>query len=296
MPMHHKLLKFFYPAFILIRKFAVMLRIISPNRLRVLIYHDIPAVEEARFEAQLRWLTKYWNIISPAEFEASMLGKSPLIGDNLLLTFDDGLISNRVVAEKILNPLGIKAIFFVISDFVKIETPMESRQFIAKHIIPNSKLSDIPKAWRNMQLSDLTALIEQGHTIGHHTKLHTRLSNCLTDDELEDELVGGSKYISTQLGIDINHFAYTFGDIESFSEAALTVARRNFQFIYSGLRGNNSQDVSPLSIRRDAAAYQLSDNQYRVFSNKLLGAFLEGAADFHYKISNKILDSWCEKN
>jgi peptidoglycan/xylan/chitin deacetylase (PgdA/CDA1 family) len=296
MLMHHKLLMFFYPIFILIRKFSVMFRIISPNRLRVLAYHDIPEAEEASFEAQLRWLTKYWNIISPAEFEAIMSGKSPLIGDNLLITFDDGLIGNRVIAEKILNPLGIKAIFFVISDFVKIETSLVSRQFIAKHIIPNSRLSDIPKTWKNMQLSDLSALIKQGHTIGHHTKLHSRLSDCLTDDELEDELVSGSKYISTQLGIDINHFAYTFGDIESFSEAALNVARCHFQFIYSGLRGNNSQEVSPLSIRRDAAAYQLSNNEYRVFSNKLLGAFLEGAADFHYKISIKILDSWCEKN
>jgi len=292
--MHHKILMFFYPIFIIIRKFGIMLQIITPNRLRVLIYHDIPAVEEVNFEAQMRWLTKHWNIVSPSEFEAIMLGKTPLIGDNLLITFDDGLISNRVVAEKILNPLGIKAIFFVISDFVKIETPLASRQFIAKYIIPNSKLSDIPEAWRNMQLSDLSALIEQGHTIGYHTKLHSRLSDCTTGSELEDELISSSKCISTQLGIDINHFAYTFGDIESFSEAALAVAKSNFQFIYSGLRGNNGLGISPLAIRRDGAAYQLNNNEYRIFNNKLLASFLGGFVDFRYKKSKSTLDQWCQ--
>jgi len=294
MSLHHKVLTVFYPVFFLFRKIAVMFGVVSPNRLRVLIYHDIPANQEADFEEQLRWLAKRWNIISPSVFEDVMSGRTPLIGDNLLITFDDGLVTNRIVAEKVLNPLGIKAIFFVVSDFVKIQDPLSSRKFIAEHIIPGSKLSDIPKTWKNMQISDLSALVEQGHTIGCHTKLHARLSNCLTESELEDELIGSSKYISSQLGIDIKHFAYTFGDLASFSEKALIIAKRNFQYIYSGLRGNNNKNISPLAIRRDAAAYQLSNNEYRVFNNALLGAFLEGAADFHYKNDNNVLDSWCK--
>ena len=58
-------------------------------------------------------------------------GKIPIIGNNLLITFDDGLASNRVVAEKILNPMGIKAIFFIISEFAKIKKPSEARKFVS---------------------------------------------------------------------------------------------------------------------------------------------------------------------
>ena len=52
-------------------------------------------------------------------------GSEPIQGNNLLITFDDGLISNRIVAEKVLNPLGINAIFFVVTDFIDINNNIE---------------------------------------------------------------------------------------------------------------------------------------------------------------------------
>ena len=53
----------------MLRKFGIKFGLISPNRLRVLIYHDIPAEEENNFALQLRWLKRSWNIVSPTEFE-----------------------------------------------------------------------------------------------------------------------------------------------------------------------------------------------------------------------------------
>ncbi len=276
------------------RKFGIKFGLISPNRLRVLIYHDIPAEEENNFALQLRWLKQSWNIVSPTEFEKMLSGEKSIIGDNLLITFDDGLISNRIVAEKILNPMDIKAIFFIISDFAQIKDPVEARQFIADNIIPGSNIEDIPKHWKNMQWHDLAYLIEQGHMIGCHTKTHARLSHCTSESGLEEEILTSASKISDKLHIDINHFAYTFGDINSFSQAAMKIAKRQFNFVYSGVRGNNSEHISPLAIRRDAAAYQLKNNEYRIFDNKLLTAFLDGFADFRYKKPKDILDKWCQ--
>ena len=142
-----------------------------------------------------------------------------------------------------------------------------------------------------MQWSDLTALINQGHTIGCHTKTHKRLSDCTSKTELKDEIVSSANQISHQLDTEIKHFAYTFGDVDSFSEVALSVARSQFSFVHSGLRGNNSKHNSPLAIRRDAAARQFP-NEYKIFHNKLLDAFLDGFADFRYKSSRRKLDSW----
>lgn len=55
-----------------------------------------------------------------------LAGDETINGRNLLLSFDDGFASNRDVAEKILNPLDIKALFFVVSDFVNLKDCREA--------------------------------------------------------------------------------------------------------------------------------------------------------------------------
>ena len=291
--LHHQLLILTNPIIRLVRKLGCKIGLINPNRLRVLIYHDISPNEEDSFDIQIRWLKQSWNIVTPLQFENMMSGELPVIGDNLLITFDDGLISNRIVAEKILNPKGIKAIFFVVTDFVDIENVDDAHQFIADNIIPGIKKEEIPKHWHNTKWEDLSALIEQGHTIGSHAKKHTRLSSCNNKDDLIEELVISANYIESKLGKKVKHFAFPFGNIESFSKAAMEVAKSQFRYIHSGLRGNNVNNVSPLAIRRDVAAFQLSNNEYRIYDEKLLKTFLDGAADFRYSNAKRKLDSWC---
>ena len=89
-----------------------LLGIASNDSLRVLIYHDIAPYDYDSFEKQLRWLSRSWNFITPEQFSAMVSGHEKIKGRNLLITFDDGFLSNRIVAEKILNPMRIKAIFF----------------------------------------------------------------------------------------------------------------------------------------------------------------------------------------
>ena len=56
--------------------------------------------------------------------------------------------------------------------------------------------------------------------------------------------------------------------------------------------GDNAKKISSYSIKRDTAAYQLPNNQYQLFSNRLLGSFLEGFVDFKYKKQRLKIDSW----
>ena len=295
MSFHHKLLIITRPIQKVARKIGCKLGFISPNRLRVLLYHDISLEEEESFYNQLVWLKKDWNFVTPIQFEEMILGRIPIIGNNLLITFDDGLLSNRVVAEKILNPMGIKAIFFIISEFAKIKEPSEARKFISLNLIPGSKLQDIPSQWSNLQWHDLSALVKQGHSIGHHTRTHKRLDKFTSKAQLEDEILISARDIEINLGIKVNHFAYTYGDIDSFSREALLIASRKFGFVYSGIRGNNFNHISSMVIRRDAAASQYLNNEYKIFNNKLLDAFLDGFADFSYINSRKKLDLWSRK-
>lgn len=266
----------------------------SPHALRVLLYHDIAPNDQARFAAQLRWLARTWTFVSPERFAAMLSGDEPVHGRNLLLTFDDGFASNRVVAERVLNPLGIRALFFAVSNFVSLEDREEARHFIAQNIYPGSRPEDLPAHWLNMGWSDLAALLEQGHGVGAHTRTHARLSKVETSLNLEREIVSSADLLAQRLGVPIEHFAYTFGDLASFSDKAMAVAKRRFRFIYSGLRGDNADGASSFAIRRDASALQDSCYNYSVFSNPLLGAFLEGVADRHYAPFRKVLDGWAQ--
>ena len=49
--------------------------------------------------------------------------------------------------------------------------------------------------------------------------MHTRLSNCSSKSDLEEEIIISAKEIELKLDIEVKHFAYTFGDITSFSKA-----------------------------------------------------------------------------
>lgn len=232
----------------------------------------------------MRWLNQSWKFVSAERFGAMVSGAEPIQGRNLLLTFDDGFASNRVVAEEVLNPMRIPALFFVVSELVAMTDRDDARHFIAHHIQPGTNAARLPEHLFNMGWSDLEALLEQHHVVGSHTRRHARLSELHSDVDLNDDIVGAADTLERRLGISIQHFAYPFGDVASFSERALTVARRRFAFLYSGLRGDNSDGVAATAIRRDAATPQ--------DSLALLGAYLNGAADFAYARSRATLDGW----
>ena len=85
-------------------------------------------------------------------------------------------------------------------------------------------------------------------------------------------------------GVNIEHFAYPFGNLASFSCQALKIAQKRFRYVYSGLRGNNESGTSSFEIRRDALT--------PTDPHALVGAFLEGGADFLYRSSLNHLGNW----
>jgi peptidoglycan/xylan/chitin deacetylase (PgdA/CDA1 family) len=284
MARHHHLVSSVYYALTAVKSLRRHLGFASSNSLRVLLYHDIAPPDQARFVAQLRWLSQSWSFVSAEKFAALISGDEPIRGRNLLLTFDDGFASNRRIAEQVLNPLGIRALFFAVSDFVALVDRSEARHFIVRHIQPGRKVHELPDHLYNMSWSDLEALLEQGHSIGGHTRTHARLSTINAEHDLETEIIASADTLARRLGAPIEHFAYTFGDIASFSPQALAIARRRFRFIYSGLRGDNARDSSPFALRRDAVTAR--------DSKALLGGYVEGAADFHYARARAQLAAW----
>jgi len=284
MALHHHFMEGLYLPLKAVKTIGRSLGLASRNSLRVLMYHDICPKEQPRFVSQLLWLKRSWRFVSPEQFAALSSGGEPVFGRNLLLTFDDGAASQRRIAEEVLKPMGIRALFFVSSDLVSDKIGDEALPSIAGRSTTKSEAQRHSGHFPYMAWSDLEALLEQGHLVGGHTATHARLSELQAEADLEREIVASADTLARRLGVSIEHFAYTFGDIASFSTRALAVARRRFRFIYSGLRGDNAKNASPSRLWRDAVTPQ--------DSRALLGAYLEGAADFYYARSRAELAQW----
>lgn len=91
------------------------------GRLSILIFHrvlpepdplfdDIP--DAGRFEEQMRWVARWFNVLPLAEAVAR-LQSGALPERALAITFDDGYADNATVAAPLLQRLGLCATFFV---------------------------------------------------------------------------------------------------------------------------------------------------------------------------------------
>ena len=255
------------------------------NRLRVLVYHHVEKRDFKKLYDQLKILSKNWNFITPVQFENHINRKKVLKGRNLLVTFDDGFKSNFYVAKKILNRLGIKAIFFVPSDFIKISSKQKSQNFINKNILDHIKPKDF-KQLRNMSVKDLKILIKRGHSIGCHTKTHANLGLIKSTLKLKREIIESSKNLEKLLKVNLKHFAFSYGNFKSMSKKSLNIALKKNDFVYSCLRGNNFYNYKNKLIKRDTV--------YLDCSNDLLKIFLSGVIDLKYfnqikKINSNII-------
>ena len=245
---------------------------------RVLIYHDVKTEKQIKlFKKQILSLKKEYEFISPNDLDKDFINTSK---NKILLSFDDGFKSNRKLAEEVLNELNIKALFFIISDFVGVKKQSEKYKKIIHNIYPSgpnkSELSD------PMDHDDIKFLISSGHQIGCHTLSHQMLSKISSLNELNKELISSKNMLEKDFDIKIKHFAFPFGTYDSINQNSLKILDKNYQFIHSGLRGNNKKTTK--LIFRDAVNPEMTINRFK--------AFLIGNADFLYKRKFKKLNKY----
>ena len=271
------------PALRFTNRVSCLMGICRP-RLRVLMYHNVLSSEKNQFESTLRYLSRQWNFITPLQFEEVMQGRRKIDKNSLLLTFDDGFRSNLLIAADILSSLKIKALFFVIPDFVEKIGQDQVREFIVNRLKLKLYPRDPVDQFSNMDWSDLGRLLENGHAIGAHSMSHEPLGDGASDDILDREIIKAADRLESKLGTQIRHFAFPFGNFDSFDTRALEIAMSRYSFIHSGIRGNNIPGSFPRTIRRDAL--KPADKE------SLVGALLLGGADLRYRHFNRLLDDW----
>jgi len=240
--------------------------------LKVLIYHDILYKDFDKFEAQIKCIVRDYGFIKPDDLQDILAGKMKYTGTKVLLTFDDGFKSNAFLAEKVLDPLGIKAIFFIPPGFINAKNRDEQKTFIAKNIYKNRfKPEEIPDAMAPMSWQDIECLLNHGHKIGNHTINHRRLTEIESEDDLRREIIESGDMLQKKLGVDIDHFSYPFGDIDSIDQRAMKIIRERYKYSYSGIRGNNFIDTNPCAILRDPVSVDDPPSYFRFIVEDGLG-------------------------
>src|SRR5438132_9596237 len=107
---------------------------------RALIFHHVAPEEMQSFCDLLDYVEREHGFLTPCEAEAILSGESttaPGRNGSCLLTFDDGFQSNYELAQSVLLPRAIRAIFFVCPGLI--DAPSEERaRLVGAQVFPNN--------------------------------------------------------------------------------------------------------------------------------------------------------------
>jgi peptidoglycan/xylan/chitin deacetylase (PgdA/CDA1 family) len=212
------------------------------NYLTVIVYHDVPKRNYLNFKQQIVALQKYFYFIDPFHLKnysnyRVLNGKMPL-----LLTFDDGFISNYEVAKKVLEPLHIKALFFVTTGYHNCPSLTEQENFLYSSIYAgNYARGSLPDGLKPMTWVNIKELEQNGHMIGAHTINHIKLKGVTCSKQLLEEIQSPKKYLNGKLNTSIDSFAIPFGSVDVIDAKSLKIVHENYKFVFNSVRGLNKQ-------------------------------------------------------
>lgn len=256
----------------ILRPFSTLIP--SRNGIVVVTLHNIEERYYEWFEEFIVMIQNSYGFINPEDFNTQENSESIKV----LLTFDDGFFSNKIISDKILSKYGVKALFFITEGFVGLNEN-QAYDFASKNLYPNSVISNDRRKQQSMSWDDVKRLSVLGHSIGAHTKTHPKLID-LNKDELEDEVVISGRRIENILNINIDTFAFPFGTPSVVTIEALNLSKNNFKYVFSNVRGNVNSSPSNYFIFRQNIVP--GDPMW------LVQNMIEGKLDWKYKNTQKI--------
>jgi peptidoglycan/xylan/chitin deacetylase (PgdA/CDA1 family) len=190
--------------------------------------------------------------IDAGQLVAAYRGSGPALGvRRLAVTFDDGLLSAFVASQKVLNPLEIKAIFFVPTMIFELRSEAEQRDFFRKNVYRRGGGPLPPERYLPMTRDHVLALRDQGHLVMPHTHSHASLASLRSRRDIERELVQPKAILEDLLQATVDGFAFPFGTENTVNPYAYEAVRRIYAYCFSGLHGANTQRTDPYYLHRD---------------------------------------------
>jgi peptidoglycan/xylan/chitin deacetylase (PgdA/CDA1 family) len=190
-------------------------------------YHVDPeySVTRVAFAAQLRLISDLKvPVLSLARYLEQLASKTPFAANSLVITFDDGFVTDHEAAYPLLAEHGFPAAFFVCLLNIK----SESR-------------------W-----PELRQMLASGHELGSHTITHRYLSD-LSALELEHELSASKRIIEDKTGQRVRYLAPPGG---RYDAAVTRAARRlGYEALLTTRVGVNDHTADAMALKRWSVRY-----------------------------------------
>lgn len=188
------------------------------------IEEEIPyEVDLKIFHEILEWLNQRNFMPLNSKQISEWFNHQDRIEKPMVLTFDDGLMSQWEWALPVLDQFQYKGLFFIPAGLVG---------------SPHS-----------MDWSELQALIHGGHEIGSHGFNHVALT-ALSEAELDFEISSSKKLLEDKLGRKINTFSVPRGFLNDRVHQKIQEA--GYEFIFTSRFDLNARSQSPLFLNRIA--------------------------------------------
>lgn len=182
-------------------------RVIYKNSfVRAVNYHDTHLISISNFREQLKFFQNEFTNVNPKNLYDLMSGHWDQNKPGILLSFDDGLLSHYEVAAPLLEEFGMTGWFFVPAGWIINDDETKPRKNG-----PNGP---------TMSIGEVRDLVARGHVIGCHTQSHVRLSDDLSTETLEKEVVNARQQLEDILGSPVNSFCWVGGEEFSYSQGA----------------------------------------------------------------------------
>ena len=160
----------------------------------ILLYHHVSDTLQSQYSVttdalaeQMEWLhNNGYTTINISDLAGLIREGGSIPGRPVVITFDDGYLDVYQNAFPILNQYGFVATFFIIGETVDTRS--------------------------NISADQLSELIDNGWEIGSHSMHHTDLTQGIG---WEEEIVSSKYYLENKLGVEIQTFAYPYGETDS---------------------------------------------------------------------------------
>jgi peptidoglycan/xylan/chitin deacetylase (PgdA/CDA1 family) len=228
------------------------MRALTPaDNVRITLSHFVEAKDVDNFRRLLAQLLSEREAISPDQLVRYYTNGTPIRGKFLVLTFDDGLLSSFQAAQTLLNPLGVKAIFFVPTKILSLETKDEMRTFFATSVYRKPSAT-LPEArYVTMTADHIRELHAQGHMVLPHTHTHVELSAVNTPALVERELRVPKAMLEDLLQAPADGFAFPIGNERVVDSFPYQQVKDLYSLCFTGLNGLNSRDTDRFFLHRD---------------------------------------------
>jgi len=213
----------------------IALGVVAHAYVTVLLYHkfdeaDSPStsVPTVMFRQQMDYLKeKGYKVISMDDLFECISGAKPMPEKAVVITIDDGYLSEYTHAVPVLKEHGFPFCIFVFTRAVG------SRNF--------------------MNWDQLKDVLSSGGDVGSHSHTHPRLTE-VPSDEMEKEYRVSRKILEEKLGIEAKWFAYPFGEYDDTIRAI--GIKTGYKLLLTSDPGSAGPQTQPDLVPRQAIVGQ----------------------------------------